>query len=167
MIGEICCVLRCWYIWSYKQRSLWLRGQSYRNILYGKRLLQVFLMRWRQNGSSEIWSDQPQWSCTHGLFGRQTRLCRCCPLPQGRAEHSDTQDDGMSFVFLMQALVGIQSPQAWYRKQQSITVRLLGLIQIYNLFSGFLLFRTSLLQMADEPILLIPEAILSYYLIRW
>ncbi|RRD76627.1 hypothetical protein EII14_07760, partial [Alloprevotella sp. OH1205_COT-284] len=28
---------------------------------------------------------------------------------------------------------------------------LLGLIQIYNLFSGFLLFRTASLQMSDEP----------------
>ena len=27
------------------------------------------------------------------FFERQTRLCRCCPLPQERAEHIDTQDD--------------------------------------------------------------------------
>ena len=35
--------------------------------------------------------------------------------------------------------------------RQSCSAYLLVLIQIYNLFSGFLLFRTPSLQMSDEP----------------
>ena len=42
------------------------------------------------------------------------------------------------------------NPQAWYRKQLCIAAYWLVLIQIYNLFSGFPLFRTPSLQMADE-----------------
>ena len=45
-------------------------------------------------------------------------------------------------------------PQAWYRKLLFITVHLLVLIQIYNLFSVFLLFRPASLQIWDVPDLL-------------
>ena len=37
------------------------------------------------HGESDRSGGQRQWSCTHALFGRQTRLYRCCPLSQERA----------------------------------------------------------------------------------